>query len=606
MWTKPLDFVLLAIPFAVLTGIGEFAVRWFIAFVLHKPSNQDFSQDLLWMLPSATLLLFGAVGVLVGIACFRWPGDRLMRIAVAIFATASAYALLLHFRSIHWILSFVLSVGLGVRIADILGRRPAQLKRFANRVAWPAVGAVVLAGFVMRAKEAFIERRAVAGLVAPPANAPNVLIIVLDAVRAADLSAYGYERNTSPALQNFARRSVLFESAIVTAPWSLTSHASIFTGRYPHEMSADWDVPLDGTHATLAEVLRNRGYLTAGFVANSYYGRPQFGLGRGFAHYENRRFGPAAMIGTEKLGNALVRAFNRSTNNYYRPGRLDAGEINHRVLRWVPRPGERPFFVFINYFDAHDPYAPPAPYNRFFSRREPPTRRVHESLPMPPADLRGLRDAYDQSIAYLDSRLGALLNELEARQMLSNTVVVVTADHGEEFGEHGWASHGNGLYFPSLHVPLVISFPKRVPGGQTVTGPVTLRDLPATVLDLLGAGDSPALPGNSLARRWASSPDSVRSSDSPVLSEVRAPNDVPAWFALAKGDMKSIILGNHHYIRNGDGREELFDISVDPWEKTNLAGSARYAADLVASRTALDAAALVGKNSGPRTAGQPR
>jgi len=598
---RPIDYMLLGILFGLVTGIAEFAVRFFIAFALHHPADHDFALDLLWVLPVANLVVFGAVGLVIGVISMRWHGDRLTRVAFAGFAAAGVFAILLHFRSLHVIVSIILSIGVGVRGADLLGKRADGLYRFVKRRTWPAVCAVVLMAFVIRATEAVREHRAVAGLVPAATHAPNVLIIVLDAVRASNVSLYGYARRTAPELERFAERSVRFERAIVTAPWTLTSHASMFTGRFPHEMSADWEIPLDATHRTLAEVLRDRGYVTAGFVANHFYGAPEFGLNRGFLHYESRKFTLGSMIATSKLGDALVRVFNRMTKSYHRPVRMDASEINRRVLGWLPAQQARPFFVFINYFDAHEPYVAPAPYNRLFSEIQPPTRRVREGQRHTRGELRGFRDAYDQTLAYLDSQLGVLLEELERRQLLANTLVVITSDHGEEFGEHGWAGHGHGLYLPVLHVPLLISFPGRTPGGRVVAEPVTLVDLPATVLDVLGLSGQVDFPGHSLANRWGSTTSSLRTPASPVLSEVSMVRNGPEWYAVGKGDLKSIIVGKHHFIRHKDGREELFDIIADPWETIDLARSQGGKATLAVVRAALDSAIGTGRRAHPKT-----
>lgn len=590
-WKRPSDFLLLGTLFGLVTGIAEVTVRWFIFFV---PPDLGF----VWMLPLAYLLMFGAVGMLIGLASRRWHGDRLARVALAVFGAVSAYVILAHFGTIHDIASIILSIGVGVRIAGLLGRSMDRLGRFVRRVTWPAVCVVVLTAVAFRATAAVKEHRAVAGLVPPAARAPNVLLIVMDAVRAPNLSVYGYPRRTTPKLERFAERSVRFERAIVTAPWTLPSHASMFTGRFPHEMSADWDVPLDATDPTLAEVLRDRGYVTAGFVANHSYGHPEFGLSRGFLHYESRQFNFWALIATTKLGRGVIAEFNRLTRSYHRPARMSAPEINRRLLRWLPSTESRPFFVFVNYFDAHAPYVAPPPFNRLFSGIEPPTRRIREGhRKFTKAELRGLRDAYDQTISYLDSHLGVLLGELERRQLLSNTVVIVTSDHGEEFGEHGWATHGNGLYLPVLRVPLLMSFPGRVPAGRIIAEPVTLRDLPETVLDLLGLSGQVDFPGHSLSPRWEAATDSLRVTTSPVLSELSVPMNATPWYAVARGDMKSIIVGKHHYIRNGDGREELFDIIADPWEAIDLAGSQGGKAVLAVARTTLDSAMRVGRRA---------
>jgi arylsulfatase A-like enzyme len=133
----------------------------------------------------------------------------------------------------------------------------------------------------------WVESRAIAALPAPPAGAPNVLLIVLDTVRARSLGLYGYERATSPNLDRFAKNGVVFSHAFSASPWTLPSHGAMFTGRLPHELSGGWMTPIDGTYPTLAEALSSVGYLTAGFIANTTYCPAEFGLARGFSHYED-------------------------------------------------------------------------------------------------------------------------------------------------------------------------------------------------------------------------------------------------------------------------------------------------------------------------------
>ena len=195
-------------------------------------------------------------------------------------------------------------------------------------------------------------------------------------------------------------------------------------------------------------------------------------------------------------------------------------------------------------------------------------------------------DAYDGSIAYLDDQLGRLLERLEDRGTLENTIVIVTSDHGEEFGEHGTMFHGHSLYMPLLHVPLVISYPPRVP-ARRIYRPVSLRDIPATILDLLRSADKSRVPGGSLVPSWSDGDDT--GSGSAVLSEVKRNPRTPRSFPVHKGDMQSLVYGNMHYIRNGDGREELYDLASDPWEESDLAGSDRAQFWLSLFRKELDA-----------------
>ena len=178
---------------------------------------------------------------------------------------------------------------------------------------------------------------------------------------------------------------------------------------------------------------------------------------------------------------------------------------------------------------------------------------------------------YDAAIAYLDAELNRLLVALEARGALDNTIVIVTADHGEQFGEHGLFLHANSLYQPLLHVPLVIRFPPRVPMGRRIQARVTLRDLPATVMDLLARQATQELPGQSLARHWTEAASSEALANV-AIADVRYADwaDSRPWYPVAKGDMSSLTDDHYHYIRNGDGSEELYAIGEDPDERHDL------------------------------------
>lgn len=598
------DWILVGTFFGVVTALAELAARLFAWAVLGRPIRYDLNPQSTWTVPFADLLLFGALGVIVALAATRWPGEKSERLWLIAFATTLVFTILLHFKAIHVLASALLSLGAGIQIGSFLDRRQTLLKRLAKASTLPLICIVLVTAFAFHAADGFAERRGLANLGPPKAGAPNVLVIVLDAVRAPDLSLYGYQRSTTPNLSSLGESSVVFERAIATAPWTLPSHGTMLTGRFPHELSADWEQPLDDRYPTLAEVLRDRGYDTGGFIANHYYGPRVFGLNRGFVHYEAHTTTLGQLLASSKLGNGLVRLFTVVTRSYYVPGKMDASDVNRRILAWLPRqPGSRPFFGFVNYFDAHAPYVAPAPYDRKFSGIEPPTRAIELGKSRTPAEARGLHDAYNGAISYVDAQLGILFDELKRRGLWSNTLVVVTADHGEEFGEHRWFGHANGLYFSALHVPLLISFPGRLSGGIRVAEPVTLRDLPATVVDLLGIRGEVNFPGRSLSVHWTPEPDSVRTPPSPLLSEVSRHENQPAWYAVSKGDMQSIIVGRHHYIRNGDGREELYDVVADPGEMADLAASENSRAVLEVARVSLKRASGNGSRS---TAGDRR
>ncbi|MFN2433487.1 MAG: sulfatase, partial [Gemmatimonadota bacterium] len=215
------------------------------------------------------------------------------------------------------------------------------------------------------------------------------------------------------------------------------------------------------------------------------------------------------------------------------------------------------------------------------------------------------RQAYEAAVAALDHEVGRLLEELERRGRLRNTVVVVTSDHGEQFGEHGLTRHDNSLYMPLLHVPLILVFPPRVPGGLRVAEAVSLRDLPATLLELLGVRDDP-LPGSSLAPLWGRSPAQAAVQLSPLLSTVRRGINRPAWEPVSRGDMYSIIDEHLHFIRNGDGQEELYDLEGDPEELHDLAQLPAVAADLARLRANMHSVVAGPRADSTAQAARPR
>jgi arylsulfatase A-like enzyme len=287
-------------------------------------------------------------------------------------------------------------------------------------------------------------------------------------------------------------------------------------------------------------------------------------------HYDDYDLSsPGQIFASSTLGAYLEqrRWFRRTVRLYDMLGRKTAEEVNRAFLDWLPKTSGRPFFVFLNYFDAHAPYRPPAPFDTAFS---PEDYTAPSGSVMRPERLKETQACYDGGIAYQDAHLRALLAELRARGYLDDTIVVVTSDHGELFGEHGLVEHGNSLYMDLLGVPLIVSSPKRVPAGLEIREGVTPRDLPATIMDLAGYSTAP-FPGTSLARFWTGRAPAV-AAHSPVLAEAHAPPNPAPWAPLAKGAMKSIVQGPYHYIWRADGTEELYDVDKDPKEDVNLTG----------------------------------
>ena len=288
-----------------------------------------------------------------------------------------------------------------------------------------------------------------------------------------------------------------------------------------------------------------------GFVANNEYCSYDTGLNRGFTHYEDypvdlkhlRPFRTSLFASNawEAISWGLWRSLgplDPVVRWITQPARKDAGSINRDFVRWLSdRQGSpRPFFAFLNYLDAHAPYVPPEGSGFHFG---PGPRslfdfyvlvggwRSIDKSKLPPIYRQLVRDSYDNCLYYLDGQLGELFDTLERRGVLEKTLVVVTADHGEELGEHGLSEHGESLYRPEIHVPLLIVLPGGGNSRQVVGETVSLRDLPATITDLAGMKNDARFPGSSLARLWrdARHEGAPRVGDEDgAISELEGPN----------------------------------------------------------------------------------
>jgi arylsulfatase A-like enzyme len=453
----------------------------------------------------------------------------------------------------------------------------------------------------------------------PPAGAPNVLFIVLDTVRADRMSLNGYRRSTTPALERLAARGIRFANARSTAPWTLASHATMFSGRLPSDLDVEWRSPLRGNFPTLAGFLGSHGYATAGFAANTEYCSYDTGLDRGFAHYEDY---PADLQHLRPLRTALLFSsaweaiswglwqwlgpLDPTVRWFTHPSRKGAEVINSDFIQWLSdRPkSNRPFFAFLNYLDAHVPYLPPegtgfkfgtGPRTLFDFYVMAGGWKSLDKSQLSPKYRELIRDCYDSCLSYLDGQLGELFNKLEQQGVLEKTLVIVTADHGEELGEHGLFEHGESLYRPEIHVPLLIVLPGRSGAPVVVDDTVSLRDLAATIVDLVGLADGAPFAGSSLVRLWRDlrpKSDGHERGDCGAISELSGPNPTfpsrgrsPAM----RGSLVSLSEGDYVYIRNeGDGREQLFHEGSDPDESVNLAKSAAMQPQLVRLRQRLD------------------
>ena len=306
------------------------------------------------------------------------------------------------------------------------------------------------------------------------------------------------------------------------------------------------------------------------------------------------------------FGLARLRPYVMQGVKFLDDDRKSAAVVNRQLLSWLSRrqQPERPFFAFLNYFDAHSPYRlPPGRSHRFGGAATDPRQRVlidHwyeiDKSPLKTFDLAFARNAYDDCIADLDEQLGKLVDELRRRGLLESTWLFIAADHGESFGEHtGIFSHGTSLYRTEVHVPLLVVPPGGLATRKVIKDAVSLRDVAATIVDVLGLEAGAPFPGNSLARLWDERPTTAPAEPaSPALAElVPDPNASlyrdPSRRPQSMWPMGALYEGGWSYIRReADGREELFHLRDDAKEERNLAADPTVRPTLGRKRSVLD------------------
>ncbi len=388
----------------------------------------------------------------------------------------------------------------------------------------------------------------------PEAGRPDIVLVVVDTLRADHLGTYGYSRPTSPAIDAFASKATVFESATSAAPWTLPSVMSMMTGRLPSSHRVENDgLRLARDIPTLAEVLGAGGYDTAGFVSHVYVDRP-FGFERGFDSFED---------------------FGLSRPDYRPETGMEptADRVTDAALDWVARRGARPFFLFVHYFDPHWPYTPPrATRDLFPNAYAGPWDATYDSIskfqdperPLPDGYRQFLVDRYDGEIRFVDDQWRRLLEGLRRSGRADRTWIVLTADHGEEFKDHGSMGHGRQLYEEVIRIPLILgrAAPGASGGGSRVSLPVSSIDLFPTIVELAGLGAVPGVQGKSLTSfSGAAGSAAAPPSDRALISETVRLGAIRK--AVRKEGLKLIRVME-------ENRIELYDLLVDPKERHDL------------------------------------
>jgi arylsulfatase A-like enzyme len=559
-------FLLIALWWGLLTGLGE-------GYLL----NSYIWRDLMRAGVEIEPLLFLALALLM-VAFQRrrtLTHDELVR-STFLFSGLTLFACLSRspFAFPAVIIDLLIAVAGASLLAFFWFLRGPFLLRWQKRTLPVLLVLALWCLIVFPIKQQIHERRETAKLPAASANAPDVLVIVVDTLRADHLSTYGYSRPTSPHLTQLAAQGTLFEDAIAPSSWTLPVHASLLTGLYPDAHHVDNDGALLGwDYTVLGDDFKARGYRTAAFSANTLLFSRRRGFGRGFIHFEDDFQSLGSTFAQAFYGDLIKHLLFRLELKRDLFGRRSAALINQHALRWIDR-GHQPFFVFLNYMDVHDPYRPPEPYLHRYTNMRNPGSRASEHWDwfehLTPQQRQGAVDAYDGAINYVDDQIQQLMRQLQQRGLGRNTLVVITSDHGESFGEHGLMTHGNALYRELIHVPLIFWEPDKIPAGEKIAAPVSLTSLPATLLEEMGEAHHSHFPEPSLARLWNGG-----GAESPAHSPISelAQLDWNPMFPDYYGPMQSISTEHWHYIHGGKYGDELFLCCADQPEQLNLAGT---------------------------------
>ena len=552
------------------------------------------SKEIVWISPAVDVLIFVLIALLLAMIARGFRQIPAQRALIFVLVFLSVYDWLTVTERLLHSACLLLALGVGFASTRWFSRNSARaLGAVSKSLPYLLAGwGVIFAG--MKAGEWLSQRHQLANLPAAPAGAPNVIVIVIDTLRADHLSSYGYARQTTPNLDRFAAEGVLFENAISACSWTLPSHASLLTGRYPsvHGMGNAQPMPWLGWgheglrgYPTLGEEMQRLGYRTGAFSANQSYFTSNVGLGRGFIHFEDYFQSPLDMFSRTLYGREFGRVYlhrtekslvTRAIRFLHFDGLLDirkhADEVNREALSWIDRGGP-PFLAFLNYIDVHD-QAPPQDFRAQWG-------------------LATEIDRYDSALAYDDAEIGGLLKSLEQRGLAQNTIMIVTSDHGESLGQHDMQFHGIALYREQIRVPLLAKYSGKIPAGIRVQRTASNVSIAATIVDLVSEQDQEVFPGNGLETLWKEggpksswpNPISELAKNDIVIDPDRQARNIEP--TAMDGDMRSLVTPQWHFIVHEKLGEQLYDWVRDPGETRNLINTPEGKAAATALRSEL-------------------
>ena len=414
-------------------------------------------------------------------------------------------------------------------------------------------------------------------------NHPDIILIMIDDLRADHTTLYGYKRDTTPNIGRLAKEATLYNHSVSSEATDLSATASIFTGMYASSHGAHFSEsaphlmkPLSNKRTTLAEVLSEKGYITMASVSNFVYLSHYFHMDQGFQYFDNRL--PSLFFRKSQpfylrdlIRHYMARIF--LTHDYHHVYRR-AEEINSAVFQLLDRVKgvTSPFFLFINYMDAHRPLIPPAPFDTMYPGKSKAVDTIQYNSAsreimnfrrdITPEERNHLISQYDGGINYIDFHIGKLISRLKELGLYDNTLIIITSDHGEAFGERNLMEHGVSVYQDQIYVPLIIKYPNHT-DGSVINDLVSSIDIMPTILDVTGYEIPDDVQGVSLLKV-----ESVRTRN--IISESFPDRDLLNLDPRFHRIERAIFSWPYKFISSTAGEKELYDLSKDPSEKENL------------------------------------
>jgi arylsulfatase A-like enzyme len=408
----------------------------------------------------------------------------------------------------------------------------------------------ILSADIFTAKDQLLHYEDIKGKIST--SDPNIMFLVIDALRPDALPCYGNKIVKAPNIEEIADSGVVFKQAYTALPKTLPSLCSFLTGLYPRTHGVlEMGIPLRENQATLAEILKLKGYRTGAFIANYVLKDEISGLKQGFDYYLSDFPQKEQNVGIQGRFNPLVEK--------------RANTLTDSILRWLEGNCSSKFFIWAHYMDTHAAYDPPPPYNKMYSNIDKvlPNFKIKPELIHYQAKIKGKEDflyylsQYYGEVSFCDEQIGRLLDFLHNKDLYDNTLIIITADHGESLGEHKrFFSHGHNLYQENLRIPLIFNLPSVIKGHKEIGIPVISLDILPTILQLLNIKAANNVQGENL---WNFIRGNKKERSKPILIQAYG------------GGSWGLIQGKWKLIYQIKGRNyQLFDLSQDPHEKKNL------------------------------------